>query len=81
MIGGVGLMGCIPSILAQSPNGACSQEVNQLVLPFHNNVRSMLTNLNTNLPGFKFSYINIRNMFQDLLTNSQQYGKSISWIL
>ncbi|KAM3323943.1 GDSL esterase/lipase [Capsicum chacoense] len=76
VIGGVGLMGCIPSILAQSPNGACSEEVNQLVLPFHNNVRSMLTNLNTNLPGFKFSYINIRNMFQDLLTNSQQYGFS-----
>ncbi|CAN4098013.1 unnamed protein product [Withania somnifera] len=76
VIGGVGLMGCIPSILAQSPNSVCSEEVNQLVLPFHNNVRSMLTDLNTNLPGFNFSYIDIRNMFQDLLTNSRQYGFS-----
>ncbi|XP_060217058.1 GDSL esterase/lipase At1g71691-like [Lycium barbarum] len=76
VIGGVGLMGCIPSILAQSQNGACSEEVNQLVLPFHNNVRSMLNNLNTNLPGFRFSYIDIRNLFQDLLTNYRQYGFS-----
>ncbi|KAK4719016.1 hypothetical protein R3W88_017354 [Solanum pinnatisectum] len=76
VIGGVGLMGCIPSILAQSQNGACSEEVNQLVLPFHNNVRSMLTSLNSNLPGFRFSYIDIRNMFQDLLANSRQYGFS-----
>ncbi|XP_009597060.1 GDSL esterase/lipase At1g71691-like [Nicotiana tomentosiformis] len=76
VIGGVGLMGCIPSILAQSQNGACSDEVDQLVLPFHNNVRSMLNNFNTNLPGSKFVYIDIRNMFQDLLTNYRQYGFS-----
>ncbi|XP_009793810.1 GDSL esterase/lipase At1g71691-like [Nicotiana tabacum] len=76
VIGGVGLMGCIPSILAQSQNGECSEEVNQLVLPFHNNVRSMLNNFNTNLPGSKFVYIDIRNMFQDLLTNYRQYGFS-----
>ncbi|KAK4352822.1 hypothetical protein RND71_028340 [Anisodus tanguticus] len=42
VIGGVGLMGCIPSILAQSNSNGCSEEVNQLVLPFSDNVQSML---------------------------------------
>ncbi|XP_015057321.2 GDSL esterase/lipase At1g71691-like [Solanum pennellii] len=77
VIGGVGLMGCIPSILAKSNSNVCSEEVNELILPFTNNVKSMLTNLNVNLPGSKFIYIDIKNMFQDLLTNYRQYGFSV----
>ncbi|XP_070024844.1 GDSL esterase/lipase At1g71691-like [Nicotiana sylvestris] len=77
VIGGVGLMGCIPSILAQGNGNVCSEEVNQLVLPFSNNVKSMLSNLNTNLPGSKFIYADIKNMFQDLLTNYRRYGFSV----
>ncbi|KAM3342389.1 GDSL esterase/lipase isoform X2 [Capsicum galapagoense] len=77
VIGGVGLMGCIPSILAQKNTNVCSEEVNQLVLPFSNNVKSMLSNLNVNLPGSKFIYIDIKNMFQDLLTNYRRYGFSV----
>lgn len=77
VIGGVGLMGCIPSILAKSNSNVCSEEVNELILPFTNNVKSMLTNLNVNLPGSKFIYIDIKNMFQDLLTNYRQYGKQL----
>ncbi|OIT39550.1 PREDICTED: GDSL esterase/lipase At1g71691-like [Nicotiana attenuata] len=77
VIGGVGLMGCIPSILAQGNGNVCSEEVNQLILPFSNNVKSMLSNLNTNLPGSKFIYIDIKNMFQDLLTNYRRYGFSV----
>ncbi|CAN4120997.1 unnamed protein product [Withania somnifera] len=50
VIGGVGLMGCIPSILVQSNSNLCSEEVSQLVLPFSINVKSMLNNLNANLP-------------------------------
>ncbi|KAG5576110.1 hypothetical protein H5410_056244 [Solanum commersonii] len=72
------LMGCIPSILAKSNSNVCSEEVNELILPFTNNVKSMLlTNLNVNLPGSKFIYIDIKNMFQDLLTNYRQYGFSV----
>ncbi|XP_009605870.1 GDSL esterase/lipase At1g71691-like [Nicotiana tabacum] len=77
VIGGLGLMGCIPSILAQGNGNVCSEEVNQLVLPFSNNVKSMLSNLNANLPGSKFIYIDIKNMFQDLLTNYRRYGFSV----
>ncbi|MCD9644399.1 hypothetical protein HAX54_032597 [Datura stramonium] len=77
VIGGVGLMGCIPSILAQSNTNVCSEEVNQLILPFTNNVKSMLTSLNANLPASKFIYIDIKNLFQDLLTNYRRYGFSV----
>ncbi|XP_024023764.1 GDSL esterase/lipase At1g71691 [Morus notabilis] len=73
-IAGLGLMGCIPSILAQSSTGSCSQEVNQLVMPFNANVKTMLNNLNANLPGSKFIFVDIARMFQDILTNSRSYG-------
>ncbi|XP_057994613.1 GDSL esterase/lipase At1g71691 isoform X2 [Hevea brasiliensis] len=52
VLAGLGLMGCIPSILAQSPAGQCSEAVNQLILPFNENVKTMMNNFNTNLPGF-----------------------------
>ncbi|XP_075517249.1 GDSL esterase/lipase At1g71691-like [Primulina tabacum] len=75
-IAGLGLMGCIPSILAQSSNGICSEEVNQLVLPFNTNTKAMINNLSANLPGSRFSYVDTRNMFQDLLANAGTYGFS-----
>ncbi|KAL1533883.1 GDSL esterase/lipase-like protein [Salvia divinorum] len=77
VIAGLGLMGCIPSILAQSTNGVCSEEVNQLVAPFNTNTKVMINNLIRNLPGVQFSYIDIHNMFQDLLANARSYGFSV----
>lgn len=66
-------MGCIPSILAQG-TGGCSNEVNQLVLPFNANMKTMINNLSTNLPGSKFVFIDVHNMFQDILGNARSYG-------
>ncbi|KAL6525285.1 hypothetical protein OROMI_030878 [Orobanche minor] len=77
VIAGLGLMGCIPSILAQSNSGVCSEQVNQLILPFNTNTKAMINNLSTNLPGARFSYINIHNMFQDLLANAGSYGFNV----
>lgn len=73
VLAGLGLMGCIPSILAQSPIGRCSDEVNQLMIPFNANIKMMMNNLN-NLPGSRFTYIDVRNMFDDILTNYRSYG-------
>ncbi|CAN1293875.1 GDSL esterase/lipase At1g71691, partial [Linum perenne] len=77
VIAGLGVMGCIPSILAQSPSGLCSEEVNKLVTPFNQNVKVMINNFNANLPGAKFIYIDISKMFRDVLTNSGNYGFSV----
>lgn len=74
VIAGLGLMGCIPSILAQSNNGACSNDVNNLIVPFNTNTKAMINNLSANLPGSRFSYIDVHNMFQDLLVNARSYG-------
>lgn len=77
MIAGIGLMGCIPSILAQSNQGICSEQVNKLVEPFNYNTKAMINNLSADLPGSKFSYIDVHNMFQDLLANAQSYGMKV----
>ncbi|KAA8538746.1 hypothetical protein F0562_028359 [Nyssa sinensis] len=77
VLAGLGIMGCIPSILAQSAIGACSQEVNQLVLPFNANTKTMINNLSANLPGIHVIYVDVHNMFQDILTNYRSYGFSV----
>ncbi|KAK9167764.1 hypothetical protein Scep_002955 [Stephania cephalantha] len=77
IISGVGLMGCIPNFLARSPNSACSEDVNQLLLPFNANIKSMMNSLSTTLPNSKFIYIDIYRMFQDILANPGAYGLSV----
>ncbi|KAK6246677.1 hypothetical protein SCA6_009767, partial [Theobroma cacao] len=74
VLAGLGRMGCIPSILAQSTVGSCSEEVNQLVLPFNANVKTMMNNLNANLPGARFIYIDVAHLFEDIVANSGTYG-------
>ncbi|KNA25329.1 hypothetical protein SOVF_007480 [Spinacia oleracea] len=73
-IAGLGMMGCIPSLLAQSPTGNCSEAVNLLVQPFNANVKTMLNNLNSKLPGSRFIYVDIANMFRDILARPAAYG-------
>ncbi|WOG97076.1 hypothetical protein DCAR_0416415 [Daucus carota subsp. sativus] len=77
IIAGLGLMGCIPSILSQSANDQCSEDVNQLVLPFNANTKTMINNLNTNLPGARITFIDIHNMIQDILANPGSYGFTV----
>ncbi|MFS7890886.1 putative triacylglycerol lipase [Helianthus anomalus] len=74
VLAGIGRMGCIPNMIARETNGRCSEDVNQLVLPFNENMKTMIDNLSTNLPGSKFIYMNIDNMFEDLLSNAGSYG-------
>ncbi|KAI4332355.1 hypothetical protein L6164_017272 [Bauhinia variegata] len=78
VVAGLGQMGCIPSILAQSARGSCSEEVNLLVQPYNQNVKTMLSNFNANLPGAKFIFIDVARMFQDILVNSRSYGFTVA---
>ncbi|XP_052292953.1 GDSL esterase/lipase At1g71691 isoform X6 [Citrus sinensis] len=77
VLAGLGRMGCIPSILAQNQMDRCSEEVNQLVMPFNANVKTVINNLNANLPGARFTFIDIARTFEDLLTNYRSYGFSV----
>ncbi|XP_062192933.1 GDSL esterase/lipase At1g71691-like [Phragmites australis] len=77
VVAGVGSMGCIPSVLAQSLMGRCSQEVNDLVLPFNANVRAMLDGLNADLPGARFTYLDNFRVFRAILGDPASFGFSV----
>ncbi|OEL30978.1 GDSL esterase/lipase [Dichanthelium oligosanthes] len=77
VVAGVGAMGCIPSVLAQSVTGGCSQEVDALVLPFNANVRAMLDGLNANLAGARFTYLDNFRIFRAILANPAAFGFSV----
>jgi phospholipase/lecithinase/hemolysin len=78
VIAGLGLLGCTPSILSQSTSGSCSEQVNMLVQPFNENVKAMLSNLNNNLPGSRFIFIDSSRMFQEILFNARSYGMNLT---
>ncbi|KAM7278020.1 hypothetical protein ACFE04_005154 [Oxalis oulophora] len=77
VVAGLGRMGCIPSILSQNPSGRCNDQVNLLVQPFNTNVKTMLNDFNTDLPGAKFTFIDIARLFEDLVDNAGTYGFSV----
>ncbi|KAE8684439.1 GDSL esterase/lipase [Hibiscus syriacus] len=77
VVAGLGRMGCIPSIIAQSTADGCSEEVNQLVLPFNANVKTMMNSLNADLPGARFIYVDIAHLFEDIVVNAGTYGFSV----
>ncbi|KAK4440100.1 GDSL esterase/lipase [Sesamum alatum] len=57
---GLGLLGCLPQELAMYPtNGsACVDFINNDVQLFDNRLKSLVDNLNSNLPNAQFIYIN-----------------------
>lgn len=62
-VAGVGAIACVPSILAQSAYSKCSVDVDNLIAPFNRKVKAMISNLNENLPGAKFIYLDVYRMF------------------
>ncbi|KAF7096279.1 hypothetical protein CFC21_098250 [Triticum aestivum] len=74
VVAGVGSMGCIPTILARSAEGRCSEEVDQLVAPFNAGVRGMLDGLNAGLPGATFTYLDNHRLFKLMLAHPASYG-------
>ncbi|KAL2475134.1 GDSL esterase/lipase [Abeliophyllum distichum] len=58
---GVGLIGCLPRVLAMYPptNGStCVDSINGAVQLFNNMLKSLVDDLNNDLPNAKFIYIN-----------------------
>ncbi|KAM3211502.1 hypothetical protein ACQJBY_064956 [Aegilops geniculata] len=74
VVAGVGSMGCIPTILARSAEGRCSEEVDQLVAPFNAGVRGVLDGLNAGLPGATFTYLDNYRLFKLMLAHPASYG-------
>ncbi|CAO2169782.1 unnamed protein product [Urochloa humidicola] len=77
VVAGVGSMGCIPTVLAQSVSGQCSPEVDALVLPLNAGVRAMLDGLNADLAGARFTYLDNFGIFKAILANPAAFGFSV----
>lgn len=73
---GVGQIGCSPNELAQSsPDGrTCDDRINSANRIFNARLKSLVDQLNNEFPDARFIYINVYNMFQDLISNPSSYG-------
>lgn len=77
VVGNVGPLGCIPyqkSINRVSPN-ECVTLANQLAMQYNTQLRTMLADLNKNLPGARFLLANVYDLVLELITNYNSYGK------
>ncbi|KAL1292477.1 hypothetical protein HN51_060902 [Arachis hypogaea] len=77
---GVGQIGCSPNELAQnSPDGVtCIERINDANQIFNNKLKSLVDQLNTQLPDARFIYINSYGIFQDIISNPSAYGFSVT---
>eukprot|EP00250_Pteridium_aquilinum_P011886 c20369_g2_i1 orf=150-1244(+) len=74
-VSSIGPIGCIPSQLARrSVNGECSTYVNNLALNFNAGLKSVIAQLNSNLPGSSFVYAESYDPVFAYRSNPQQYG-------
>ncbi|KAF8029777.1 hypothetical protein BT93_E2261 [Corymbia citriodora subsp. variegata] len=55
---GLSEIGCAPAEIAQYDNGSlCVDKIDDLVLPFNNKLKPLVSELNSNLTGAKFVYV------------------------
>ena len=59
MVFGLGQLGCIPATIARNNATQCVTEINQAVELFDTQVRSLVDDFNANLPGARFTFVNI----------------------
>ncbi|KAK7303039.1 hypothetical protein RJT34_13938 [Clitoria ternatea] len=73
---GVGQIGCSPNELAQnSPDGrTCVGRINSANQLFNNGLRSLVDQLNNQLPDARFIYVNVYGVFQDIINNPSSFG-------
>ncbi|XP_073525449.1 uncharacterized protein [Phyllobates terribilis] len=77
---GLGQIGCSPNELAQrSPDGkTCDQRINSANQIFNGRLKSLVDELNNDLPDGRFIYINSYNMFSDIANNAAKYGFTVT---
>ncbi|KAB1213830.1 hypothetical protein CJ030_MR5G017093 [Morella rubra] len=72
----VGPIGCIPYQRDVNPNAGdnCVDFTNQLAQSFNAQLRSLVTELSTNLQGSQFVYADVYHIVDDILQNFMSYG-------
>ncbi|KAM5568713.1 GDSL esterase/lipase [Rosa sericea] len=72
----VGPIGCIPyqREVNQADPESCAEFSNQLARSFNANLRTLVTELNKNLPGANFVYADVYSIVEDIIENYISYG-------
>lgn len=65
--------GCVPLDLAQT-NGTCNSTINSAIDLFNAKLPSLVDDLNKNLHGAKFTFVNNTAISNDIVMNEQAYG-------
>lgn len=75
----VGPIGCIPYQRDVNPNAGdnCVDFTNQLAQSFNAQLRSLVTELSTNLQGSQFVYADVYHIVDDILQNFMSYGMNV----
>lgn len=76
----VGPIGCIPYQREINPSAGdkCVDFPNGLAQLFNNQLRSLVTQLNSKLVGSKFVYADVYEIVQDIIQNYSSYGEFYS---
>nr|XP_011462225.1 PREDICTED: GDSL esterase/lipase At4g16230-like [Fragaria vesca subsp. vesca] len=73
----VGPIGCIPyqrEVNRVADPDSCAAFPNQLARSFNAKLRTLVTELNKNLPGAKFVYADVYSIVEDIIDNYKSYG-------
>ncbi|CAL9026943.1 unnamed protein product [Prunus brigantina] len=76
VIGNVGPLGCIPyqKTINQLNPDECVELPNKLALKYNGRLKDLLAELDDNLPGSTFVYVNVYDLVMELITNYDKYG-------
>ncbi|KAK9706882.1 hypothetical protein RND81_07G158200 [Saponaria officinalis] len=76
VLNGIGQIGCSPNELAQrSPDGAtCDEKINSANRIFNTRLRDLVDQLNNQFSDARSIYVNVYDMFQDLIDNPSAFG-------
>lgn len=80
IVANVGPVGCIPYQRDINPGAgdACVALPNNLAQLFNTQLRSLVTELNSNLDGSIFVYADVYTIVHDIITNYTAYGTVIN---
>ncbi|KAL6186073.1 hypothetical protein ACLB2K_042195 [Fragaria x ananassa] len=73
----VGPIGCIPyqrEVNRVADPDSCAAFSNQLARSFNAKLKTLVTELNKNLPGAKFVYADVYSIVEDIIDNYKSYG-------
>ncbi|WOK98837.1 GDSL esterase/lipase [Canna indica] len=66
--------GCVPEYRLMNPSGDCYEDVNDLSLRFQIATKALLEELSVSLKGFKYSFTDFYEIFNEILAYPHKYG-------